>query len=248
MKKFVFAIVAIFAVYCFVVNQNFRDAAIEEFNNVSEKIESKLGSGGSSDNTNNPTNNTPKEFDFDKSSQGYSNETKEYFKEICYGSEFGNQDRKPVRWESDMKIFVSGQKSDHLMEELKSIVSELNAIIDPIQISIVNNKSDANYVIYFCSASEYASAVPDAKPYVDGNFGLFVVNAGSKIYSGSMYVDIYRCGDVLTEKHILREELTQSLGLMKDSYSYENSIFYQGWTMTTSYAPIDIELIKILYN
>lgn len=252
MKKFVFAILAIFAVYCFVVNQDFRDATIEEFNNVTEKIKTEVGGGdhNNSEVSNDPVkhNSETKEFDFDIASEGYSTSTKNYFKEICYGSEFGSENASVVRWEKNMKIFVSGQKPDYLINELNSIVSELNSIIDPIQITFVNNKSDANYVIYFCSASQYGNAEPAAAPYVEDNYGLFIVNRTDEIKSGSMYVDIYRCNTIDVQKHILREELTQSLGLMKDSYSHVNSIFYQGWTETTSYAPIDVELIEILYN
>jgi hypothetical protein len=63
-----------------------------------------------------------------------------------------------------------------------------------------------------------------------------------------MYVDIYRCESLDGQKHLLREELTQSLGLFNDSYKYENSIFQQRWTETTEYAPIDRVLIDMLYN
>jgi hypothetical protein len=63
-----------------------------------------------------------------------------------------------------------------------------------------------------------------------------------------MYVDIIRAKEDDAQKHLLREELTQSLGLFNDSYKYDNSIFYQGWTTTTEYAPIDRELIDMLYN
>jgi hypothetical protein len=63
-----------------------------------------------------------------------------------------------------------------------------------------------------------------------------------------MYVDIYRCTELDAQKHLLREELTQSLGLFNDSYKYENSIFQQRWTTTTEYADIDKKIIQILYN
>ncbi len=49
-------------------------------------------------------------------------------------------------------------------------------------------------------------------------------------------------------KHVLREELTQSLGLMNDSFKYKNSIFYQGNSEVTSYSDIDKQIIKILYS
>ena len=63
-----------------------------------------------------------------------------------------------------------------------------------------------------------------------------------------MYVDIERTSTNDGQKHLLREELTQSLGLCNDSYDYPESIFYQGWTETTEYAEIDKELIQMLYN
>jgi hypothetical protein len=63
-----------------------------------------------------------------------------------------------------------------------------------------------------------------------------------------MYVDIERTKSRDAQRHLLREELTQSLGLINDTYDYPESIFYQGWTETTEYAPIDRELIQMLYN
>ena len=35
---------------------------------------------------------------------------------------------------------------------------------------------------------------------------------------------------------------------MKDSYRYEDSIFFQGWTDTTNYAPVDRAIISLLYD
>lgn len=48
--------------------------------------------------------------------------------------------------------------------------------------------------------------------------------------------------------HLIREELTQSLGLLRDSYQYEDSIFFQLWTTTTSYSALDEALIRMLYS
>jgi len=47
--------------------------------------------------------------------------------------------------------------------------------------------------------------------------------------------------------HLIREELTQSLGLMNDSNKYEDSIFYQKWTDVTQYSDIDKAVIQLLY-
>ncbi|NJL11596.1 MAG: DUF2927 domain-containing protein [Microscillaceae bacterium] len=50
------------------------------------------------------------------------------------------------------------------------------------------------------------------------------------------------------QAHLLREELTQALGLVNDSWHCPQSIFYQGWTHTQSWAAIDRWLIRSLYH
>ena len=47
----------------------------------------------------------------------------------------------------------------------------------------------------------------------------------------------------------LREEITQSLGFVNDSYSYPMSIFQESkYIPITEFADIDKEIIKRLYN
>jgi len=245
MKKLFVSVLLGFIAYCFIVNSEFRNSTIEEFSNVKEKIDNVIGGGETKKVI---KSNKPSKFDFEQSSKGHSDEAISYFNEICYGSEF-NKTGKIHKWSDDVKIYVVGDKRSYLIEELNNIVYELNNIINPIDIKIVNNRADANYIIYLCSADEYVSAEPSVKNLVQTNWGLFSAKSrGERIISGTMYVDIYRCQSILAQKHLLREELTQSLGFMNDSYTYPNSMFYQGWTETTSYAQIDIEIIDILYN
>jgi hypothetical protein len=64
-----------------------------------------------------------------------------------------------------------------------------------------------------------------------------------------MYVDVERTSfNYDAQKHLLREELTQSLGLLNDSWKYPESIFYQGWTTTTEFTEMDKRLIDLIYN
>jgi hypothetical protein len=62
-----------------------------------------------------------------------------------------------------------------------------------------------------------------------------------------MYVDIIRANSI-EQKHLLREEFTQSLGFARDSQLYMESIFQSDWTTTIEYAPIDQDLIRLLYH
>jgi hypothetical protein len=147
-----------------------------------------------------------------------------------------------------MKIYVKGDKPDYLMNELNKIVGELNDIIKSINIRVVDNESESNFIVFFGGQSGYNEICSSSIGLTEYNYGLFVVSGGNIIGGGSMYVDTERSSTKSAKKHLLREELTQSLGLFNDTYDYPNSIFYQGWTETNEYAPIDIELISMLYN
>ena len=186
--------------------------------------------------------------DYDPSTdERFSEEARNYFHEIAKKSEY-HGDKNIARWKSDMKIYVMGQKPDYLMVELDRIVYELNELINPIEIEIVDSEEGSNFVIVMDSKEVYNDFDPYSREYTDHNWGMFITSGGEELTSGSMYVDVVRCKSEEGQKHLLREELTQSLGLGNDSYDFPESIFYQKWTTTTEYAPIDRELIQMLYN
>ena len=37
------------------------------------------------------------------------------------------------------------------------------------------------------------------------------------------------------QKHVIREEITQSLGFLNDTYDYPESIFYQGYSESNTF-------------
>lgn len=191
------------------------------------------------------TNIQDTKFQYDEKNYiSYSEEAQQYFKEIALGREFEPNSKLLTRWTKDMKIYVYGEHGVDLDEELQKIVFELNEIIIPIEIEIVSDPQVSNMSIYFCSYQQLHKIKPHLKlDILESNWGYF----SSGYNGGLMYVDITRANE-LEQRHLLREELTQSLGLFDDSYKYEESIFYQGWTTTTEYAPIDRELIDMLYN
>lgn len=179
-----------------------------------------------------------------------ANQILDYLSEVAFDTEFGDSTQKITKWVTDIRIFVSGEYPLHLDTELDKIINEINDLSESIQLSRTTSKDKANYQIYFGTGEQYSQIEPNAKAYVDNNFGLLWVywNANNEIYQGSMYVDIERTGDQDAQKHLLREELTQSLGLLNDSYKYSESIFYQDWTQTTEYSELDKQLIKVLYS
>jgi hypothetical protein len=174
----------------------------------------------------------------------YTQEEIDYFLEIALGTEYGTSKTSIKKWTDNIKIRVQGTPTDVDTQTLNQVVDELNDIIDGIELAVVSQ--NPNIEIHFLPESEFSSIDPN---YVPTNYGFFWVNWS---INGSIYhARILISTDHVTQQersHLIREELTQSLGLMKDSYRYPDSIFYQGWTEVTRYLPIDGTVIEILYR
>ncbi len=174
---------------------------------------------------------------------------KQYFLSIAFAPEYG-EGAQIKKWIKDVRIFVPDTTQTQLNRELDNILVELKPLIGEIRIYRVDSRSKANFMVYFGNASTYVNTyAPEAEHFVGNNQGLFWVHWDEKsaITDGSMYVDIERTGDVECQKHLLREELTQSLGLMQDTQQYPTSIFQQNWTCNTTYSNVDRKLIQLLY-
>ena len=72
----------------------------------------------------------------------------EYYNEITKKSEYGSE-HGGIKWENDVKIYLEGDiASDEVKNEIDLILKDLNELIETINISIVNNKADANSFLY----------------------------------------------------------------------------------------------------
>ena len=181
----------------------------------------------------------------------YNESVVDYFKEVALGFEFGNESKITRRWEGNMKLFIGGKPTPALLAETNRIVGEINDLANnEFNVEVVSDSLQSNFYIYFGSGNSYAAIFPSQSSYVASNWGLFSVSytSSSVLFKGHMYVDINRA-NLIEQKHLLREELTQSLGLARDSDLYPESIFQQSFsTKTTEYAPIDKDLIRLLYH
>jgi len=169
----------------------------------------------------------------------------EYYNEIAGKSEYDDYNNTFYKWKGDVKIFFDFENSDSLKEYTKPIIKDLNDLIDPINILIVDNKSDANVFLYFCDFSEFKKK---CFVNVNGNFLGFVCSTKyqSRIYNSYIFINEKLSGIEL--KSVLREEITQSLGFSNDSWKYPNSIFYQGGNNENKFSELDKEIIKLHYN
>ncbi|MEO0409495.1 MAG: DUF2927 domain-containing protein [Cyanobacteria bacterium P01_A01_bin.135] len=181
----------------------------------------------------------------------YSLEALQYFQEIAFGNEFGSSSRRQIRkWVNDPIIRVHGSPTAADRVALAQIVAELNTIIGrhspQVQLVILDDgdRQEANLDIYFVPHLEFPSYEPNYQP---GNLGFAYVNwSQNRIYRGRILISTV---DITQQErsHLIREELTQAMGLLQDSEWYDKSIFYQGWTSTTEYTELDETVIEMLY-
>jgi len=181
----------------------------------------------------------------------YDMEVISYFQEIVLGFEFGGSSEVTRRWMTPMSVFVGGRPTAEHRDELTQIIGEINALVTTdFIVEQVSDSLQSNYYIYFGSGTDYARLFPKQANLVSANYGLFRIywNGVEELNRGHMYVDILRATEE-EQLHLLREELTQSLGIPKDSERYRESIFQQSYsTKTTNYAQIDEDLIRLLYH
>lgn len=170
----------------------------------------------------------------------------EYFKDIALGFEFGSASEITRRWENDVNLFIGGNISEANSNEINKIKDEINELITTnISFNIVNDSINSNHYLYIGLPDDYNSIFPDNSINQIGSFWLYW-DSNNSFNNSRAFIDSRV--SITLQKHLLREELTQSLGLAKDSYTYPESIFYQDQSLTTEYAEIDKELIKLLYH
>lgn len=169
----------------------------------------------------------------------------DYFMEIAMGAEY-NQENSPKlhKWTGSIRVQPLGKPTAEDLRTLRTVISEINTLTSgKIQMQLVNR--DPNIPIHFIPESQFRLVEP---AYVPRNFGFFVTRWNNQGIIYRANVLITTTGVTQKERsHLIREELTQSLGLMRDSYRYADSMFYQPWTDVTRYSEIDKALIQMLY-
>jgi len=180
----------------------------------------------------------------------YDFEVIDYFKEISLGFEFGEASKITRRWQQDMRIYIGGDPGSELLNEFKRIKTEINTLVSTdFRIEEVNDSLAANYYMFFGSKNQFDKIYPEHRDLTEDNWGLFSMSWGASqnLSKGRMYVDTERA-NMVEQKHLLREEFTQSLGLARDSETYPESIFQSSWTTTNEYSELDKDLIRLLYH
>ena len=169
----------------------------------------------------------------------------DYFMEVALGSEWGTSNQTVRKWNQNLRIKVSGSRTNEDNATINRVIGELNELIDGSGIQLTLDNNNPNVEIIYAPETEFSRLEPN---YVPGNLGFFWTywNGGSLNRARILITSTNRVTQ-RERSHLLQEELTQVMGLMRDSWRYQDSIFYQGWTDANHYTADDRAIIQILY-
>ena len=176
---------------------------------------------------------------------GYVADEIDYFLDIAFGSEFGEATPLLRRWPSGSGplIRMNGTPSTADREVLDSVIAEIDRLAPGLDIELVADFPTVE--MHFVPQSEFATLLPQAPA---GNNGLVWLWWGGDQYLFQSVVLISTTTAETLRAHIIREEVTQMLGLLQDSFLYPESIFYQAFSDVTEYLPIDRAVIDLLHR
>ena len=169
----------------------------------------------------------------------------EYYYEIGLGSEFGGGSAAAKKWmKPSISVSVDGTYNQNGVTCVDQTIADFNDISKETKLQRAESSSDIT--IQFAPEPTFSSLL---KEYVPRNMGYFWTRADASgaLNNATILIDTASIND--TERcHLIREELTQSLGLMNDSDKHADSMFYIDWTYTTQYSELDKQIISILYG
>lgn len=185
----------------------------------------------------------------------YSQEEVDFFMDIVMGTEFGGYSRVVRKWNSDIKVRVIGSPTSQDQATVRDVIRDLNELLDEadsdsidIELLSASSSETANFEVYIVPYEQFQRYEPYAP---NGQLGFAWPRWGNndEIYTSRIFITSTRVTQS-ERSHLIREEFTQSLGLMRDieDSRYQDSIFYQWWTDTTAFADLDRSIISMLYR
>lgn len=182
-----------------------------------------------------------------KLKKSYTPEVFNYFYEtVFYDDRLQTRLNVTEKWEKNIKLIVKGYPDSIENRVVSDIVSLINSLNIKVQISFVEDEDKANYNFFFGSKTE-----------LDSIFELTTSTAGV-VKSVSSHgriknigLGIIRNDDTSYPKRkraVILEEMIQSLGLGGDSFSYPNSIFYEGRNFQDEFIGLDRQVLQLLYD
>lgn len=174
-----------------------------------------------------------------------------YFLDIVLKNEFERKIQKCKKWEVNIRLYTFFEKYNiSLDNEINNIINDINNLSDTIKIYRTTNIKDSNVKVFLSSRDTFKKHISRENwKYLNDNygFGRIFYNNNFIISQALVYVDIYKTDNLDCQKHLLREEITQILGMPND-INLKKSIFNKDWECITQYSKFDTMIIKLFLS
>jgi hypothetical protein len=177
------------------------------------------------------------------------------FFETVLGSEYGRGALSVRKWSGTVKIYVAHQVPDTKLHNklLNAQIADLKAITG-LKIVRVNSKKAANIQYYFTSQRKLpalvrATAGKQTSQHIKGAVCLATMKAKKtgEIDSAMIYIPVDQARMHAKLLSCIVEELTQTMGIPRDSDAVYPSIFNDK-TPNSYLTGLDVVLLKLLYS
>lgn len=174
----------------------------------------------------------------------------DYFVEIALYTEYGDSGTtEPVllcRRLNPVYYHLTGSYTEEDRTTLTRLAEQLNQIDGFPGIYETTDPAQANMNLSFLPREEMDARTAHIGDNFDGYVTYYWYTDTHEIH----HANILYCTDMTgsLRSGVLCEELIQSLGLSNDSYTYPDSIFYQGYSEISWPADMDWALIALLYH
>ena len=165
----------------------------------------------------------------------------------AFHSEYGDTQRDAlIRWEIPLSVYVRGTPTVDDMQTLQSLADDLKQSVPGLpEISFAAGEGEANVFVSFVPFERMSKYLVH---YETGNWGFMnCLSSDTTIRYGLIAI----AADVTEQEdrnHLIREEFVNMLGLTADIDTAPESIIYQPYTRTQSLAPVDYEMLNLLYS
>lgn len=170
----------------------------------------------------------------------------DYFFKIALGAEYGTESRVVSKWSQPVVlVHVNGKVTAGDRKCLNRVVADFNKLTATTDVR-VTNAPGADIELHYAPVSRFRSL---AREYVAGNDGFFTTKWRANVIHDATILIRTSGISAAVRCHLVREELTQSMGLMRDSNDHPSSVFYGRYRSSpTRYSALDKKLIKLLYS
>lgn len=169
-------------------------------------------------------------------------------KTITLKREFSRSSRRVQKWENDIYIRVRGTPTKADLKTLAQVAQEINALQGQIKLHIQASSTPLekdNIEMIFAPYKDFKKIDSRVRPR---NKGYFIAEQDKSIIYTSKILIASTKVNQQERNHLIREELTQSLGLYYDTRDQPDSIFEAKWTTVQNYSAQDKRLIQLLYS